>query len=95
MHDSIEISNDFIDDIQEIRSKQARKENDYGNNFLAYVVEDELVSYFDVIISVDAPFWLEAINNELESIMSNHTWELVDLPPRSTLLVANGCLRGN
>jgi hypothetical protein len=24
-------------------------------------------------------FWLEAINNELESIMSNHTWELVEL----------------
>ena len=72
MHDSIEISNDFIDDIQEIRSKQARKENDYGNNFLAYVVEDEPVSYFDVIKSVDAPFLLEAINNELEYIMSNH-----------------------
>ena len=74
MHDSIEISNDFIDDIQEIRSKQARKENDYGNNFLAYVVEDEPVNYFDVIKSVDAPFLLEAINNELEYIMSNHNW---------------------
>ena len=80
MLDSIEISNDFVDDMQEIRSKRARKEKDYSNNFLAYVVEDELVSYYDAIKSVDAPFWLEAINNEIESIMSNHTWGLVELP---------------
>ena len=74
LHDSIEISNDFVDDVQEIRrSKRARKEKDYGNDFLAYVVEDEPVSYYDAIKFVDAPFWLEAINNELESIMSNHT----------------------
>ncbi|KAK4279046.1 hypothetical protein QN277_016809 [Acacia crassicarpa] len=31
--------------------------------------------------SPEAPFWEEAINSETESIMSNHTWELVDLPP--------------
>ena len=83
LHDSIEISNDFVDDVQEIRRiKRARKEKDYDNDFLAYVVEDELVSYYDAIKSVDAPFWLEAINNKLESIMSNHTWELVELPPK-------------
>ena len=50
LHDSIEISNDFFDVVQEIRrSKRARKEKDYGNNFLAYVVENELVSYYDAI----------------------------------------------
>ena len=83
LHDSIAISNDFVDDVQEIRRrKRARKENDYGNDFLAYVVEDEPVSYYDANKSVGAPFWLEAINNELESIMSNHIWELVELPPK-------------
>ena len=82
LHDSIEISTDFVDDVQEIRSKQARKEKDYGDYFLAYVVEDEPISYYDAIKSVNAPFWLEAINNELESIMSIHTWELVELPPK-------------
>ena len=25
--------------------------------------------------------WKEAINSEIESILHNHTWELVDLPP--------------
>jgi hypothetical protein len=29
-----------------------------------------------------APFWLETINNELDSIMSNHIWQLVELPPK-------------
>ena len=40
------------------------------------------VSYYDANKSVGAPFWLEAINNELESIMSNHNWELVELLPK-------------
>ena len=31
----------------------------------------------------EAPLWKEAVNNEIESIMQNHTWELVDLPPGS------------
>ena len=30
--------------------------------------------------SSDAPLWKEAINSEIESIMHNHTWEIVDLP---------------
>ena len=27
----------------------------------------------------EAPSWKEAINSEIDSIMQNHTWELVDL----------------
>ena len=30
--------------------------------------------------SPEAPLWKEAINNEIDSILQNHTWELVDLP---------------
>ena len=33
--------------------------------------------------SLEAPYWKEAINDEAESILQNHTWELVDLPPGS------------
>jgi len=29
----------------------------------------------------DAAFWKEALNDEMDSLMSNNTWELVDLPP--------------
>ena len=33
--------------------------------------------------SYDASFWKEAISDEMDSIMANKTWELVDLPPSS------------
>ena len=33
--------------------------------------------------SRDASFWKEAINDEMDSIMSNQTWELVNPLPRS------------
>ena len=33
--------------------------------------------------SPEAPYWKEAINDEVESTLQNHTWELVDLPPGS------------
>ena len=31
--------------------------------------------------SPEAPLWKEAINSEINFILQNHTWELVDLPP--------------
>ena len=33
--------------------------------------------------SRDAFFWREAVNDEIDSIMSNQTWALVDLPKGS------------
>ena len=30
--------------------------------------------------SSEAPYWKESISDEVESILQNHTWELVDLP---------------
>jgi hypothetical protein len=31
----------------------------------------------------DVAFWKETINDEMDSILSNKTWILVDLPPGS------------
>lgn len=31
--------------------------------------------------SPNAAFWKEVLNSEIESILANHVWELVDLPP--------------
>ena len=46
-------------------------------------IEDEPKTYSEAINSRDAAFWREAINDEMDSIMSNKTWTLVDLPPGS------------
>ena len=37
-------------------------------------------TYKKAMTSHEAPFWKEAINGEVESILNNHTWELVDIP---------------
>ena len=38
-------------------------------------------TYKKAMTSSEAPFWKEAINSEVESILQNHAWELVDIPP--------------
>ena len=38
---------------------------------------------FEAISSPDALLWKEAIKIELDSILKNKTWELVDLPSRA------------
>jgi hypothetical protein len=45
-------------------------------------------TYSEVMASRDAAFWREAVNDEMDSILSNNTWVLVDLPPSSNTI---GC----
>ena len=42
-------------------------------------VEDDPKTYKGAMSSRDVAFWKEAINDEMDSIMSNHTWKLFDL----------------
>nr|GEZ27728.1 hypothetical protein [Tanacetum cinerariifolium] len=44
-------------------------------------VEDDPTTFDEVIKSQDVAFWNEAINDEMDSIMSNNTWVLAELPP--------------
>ena len=62
------------------RSKRERKETNLGDDFYTFLVDDNPISYKEVITSSDAPLWKEAFNSKIESIMHNHTWEIVDLP---------------
>ncbi|XP_019056388.1 PREDICTED: uncharacterized protein LOC109116071 [Tarenaya hassleriana] len=50
---------------------------------LAYVynIEGDPRTYDEMMKSQDVAFWKEAINDEMDSIMSNNTWILVDPPP--------------
>ena len=82
-----ETSNGFdqqdLTDDEPRRSKRARTSKSFGPDFLTYLLENEPQSFKAVMTGPEAPFWKEAVNNEIESIMQNHTWELVDLPPGS------------
>ncbi|GJV47162.1 retrovirus-related pol polyprotein from transposon TNT 1-94 [Tanacetum coccineum] len=43
--------------------------------------KNEPTSYREAVTSSEGQQWREAIKSEIESILQNHTWELVDLPP--------------
>ena len=45
------------------------------------MVESEPNTYREAVNSSEGPQWREAIKSEIDSILQNHTWELVDLPP--------------
>ena len=64
-----------------IRRTLGLTETNLGDGFYTFLIDEDPRSYKEAITSPNAPFWKEAINSEIESIMYNHTWELVDLPP--------------
>nr|GEW03796.1 zinc finger, CCHC-type [Tanacetum cinerariifolium] len=43
-------------------------------------VEDDPKTFDEAMKSQDVAFWTKAINDEMDSIMGNNTWVLVDLP---------------
>ena len=51
--------------------------------------------YKEAMTSRDASFCKLAINDGMDSIMSNQTWELVNLPPGSKPIGASGYFKGN
>ena len=50
-------------------------------------------SYKESMNSPDAPLWKKAINSEIESIMHNHMWEIVDLPPGTKTIGYKGIFK--
>ncbi|GJT91176.1 retrovirus-related pol polyprotein from transposon TNT 1-94 [Tanacetum coccineum] len=68
-------------EVEPRRSKRARNEKLFGPNFVSFMVENEPTSYREAVTSSEGQQWREAIKSEIESILKNHTWELVDLPP--------------
>ncbi|RZB91539.1 Retrovirus-related Pol polyprotein from transposon TNT 1-94 [Glycine soja] len=67
-------------DIEPRRGKRARIAKDYGPNYMAYTLEEDPSNLQEVLSSLDADLWQEAITDEMDSLESNKTWHLVDLP---------------
>ena len=63
------------------RSKRQRVHKSFGPGFLAFLLKNEPQTFKEAMKSSEAQYWKKAINSEVESILNNHTWELVDLPP--------------
>jgi hypothetical protein len=60
--------------------KRQRVAKSFGNDFIVYLVKDTPITISEAYSSPDADLWKEAVRSEMESIMSNGTWEVVDRP---------------
>ncbi|KAL8110798.1 hypothetical protein AgCh_026508 [Apium graveolens] len=63
------------------RSKRAKVVKDFGSDFITYNVEDEPLTFRQAKDYSESRNWKGAVKSEIDSIVSNGTWELVDLPP--------------
>ncbi|KAL0367487.1 UNVERIFIED_CONTAM: Retrovirus-related Pol polyprotein from transposon RE2 [Sesamum radiatum] len=53
----------------------------FGSDFVTYNIEDDPITFRDAMASSEAKQWKKAIKSEMDSIVSNGIWKLVDLPP--------------
>ena len=47
---------------------------------IVFSTEDDPKTFEEAMTFKDSTFWKEAVNDEMDSILSNNTWVLVDLP---------------
>jgi hypothetical protein len=52
----------------------------FGDDYIVYLVGDTPSTIEEVYSCPDADFWKEAIRSEMDSIMSNATWEVIERP---------------
>ncbi|XP_066383723.1 cytochrome P450 89A2-like [Miscanthus floridulus] len=62
------------------RSKRQRVAKSFGEDFIIYLVDDTPTTISEAYSSPDSDMWKEAVQSEMNSIMSNGTWEVVDRP---------------
>jgi hypothetical protein len=62
------------------KSKRQRFAKSFGDDFIVYLVEDIPTTIREAYSSPDADLWKEAVRSEMDSIMSNGTWEVIDHP---------------
>ena len=65
------------------KGSRIKKPKNFGPDFISFMTIGEPQTYKEAMTSPEALSWKEAINSEVESILQNHTWELVDIPPGS------------
>ncbi|WVZ61408.1 hypothetical protein U9M48_011287 [Paspalum notatum var. saurae] len=75
------IENPIDEDIEVTRkSKRERISKSFGDDFIVYLVDDTPRTIKEAYSSQDADYWKEAIRSEMDSIMANGTWDIVERP---------------
>jgi hypothetical protein len=77
---TLEPIHEEIDSEAPRRSKRPRTAKSFSDDFTVYLVDDTPKTIVEAFASSDADDWKEAVYSEMDSILSNGTWELVDRP---------------
>ena len=62
------------------KSKRQRIAKSFGEDFIIYLAENTPTTIAEAYSSIDADLWKEAVQSEMDSIVSNGTWEVIDRP---------------
>jgi hypothetical protein len=62
------------------RSKRQKTAKSFGDDFTIYLIDDAPKTITEAFLSPDADDWKEVVRSEMDSILSNGTWELVERP---------------
>jgi hypothetical protein len=68
------------DNVSTRKSKITRIAKSFGDDYIIYLVDDTPSTTKEAYSSVDVDSWKEAIRSEMDSIMYNATWEVVERP---------------
>jgi hypothetical protein len=68
------------DNVSTQKSKRSRIAKSFGDNYIVYLVDDTPSTIEDAYSSPDVDIWKKAIRSEMDSIMSNDIWEVVESP---------------
>uniref|UniRef100_A0A2N9HAT5 Reverse transcriptase Ty1/copia-type domain-containing protein n=1 Tax=Fagus sylvatica TaxID=28930 RepID=A0A2N9HAT5_FAGSY len=71
-----------------VNSKKEMEKRSFSKLPFVGNVKEDPNTFSKAMVSRDAASWREAVNDEMDSILSNNTWVLVDLPPGSNTI---GC----
>jgi hypothetical protein len=62
------------------KSKRRRIAKSFGDDYFVYLLDDTPTTIEEAYSSPDADLWKEVVQSEMDSIMSNGTWEIVACP---------------
>jgi hypothetical protein len=62
------------------RSKRPRTAKSFGDDFTIYLMDDTPKTIAEALASPDVDDWKEVVRSEMNPILSNRTWELIDRP---------------
>jgi hypothetical protein len=79
-NEQILVKNLWGDNETSKKSKRQRIVKSFNDDFIVYLMHDTPRINEATYSSLDADYWKEAIKSELDSIMSNETWEVVSRP---------------